>query len=44
MNVVEKEIMKELMITKEDYESYFNKRKTITKEEYRKYLKRKFDT
>lgn len=44
MNVVEKEVMKELMITKEDYEKYFYKRKDITKEEYEKYLKRKFET
>ena len=38
MNVVKDEVMEELIISNEDFEKYFNKRKWITKEEYEKYL------
>ena len=38
MNVVKDEIMEELIISNENFEKYFNKRKWITKEEYEKYL------
>ena len=34
MNVVKDEIMEELIISNENFEKYFNKRKWITKEEY----------
>lgn len=37
MNVIENEVMKELIISNEDFEKYFNKRKWITREEYEKY-------
>lgn len=43
MNVVENEVMKELIISNEDFEKYFNKRKWITREEYGNYLKIKLD-
>ena len=43
MNVIENEVMKELIISNEDFEKYFNKRKCITREEYEKYLKIKLD-
>lgn len=35
MNVVEDEVMKELIISNEDFEKYFNKKTWITKEEYK---------
>lgn len=40
-NVVEDVVVKELMISNEDFEKYFNKRECITKEEYCNYLKLK---
>ena len=43
MNVVEDEIMKVLIISNEDFEKYFDKRKWITREEYKKYLQIKLD-
>lgn len=43
MNVVENEVMKELIISNEDFKKYFNKRKWITREEYENYLKIKLD-
>lgn len=43
MNVVENETMEELIISNEDFEKYFNKRKWITREEYEKYLQIKLD-
>lgn len=43
MNVIENEVMKELIISNEDFEKYFNKRKWITREEYEKNLKIKLD-
>lgn len=43
MNVVENEIMEGLIISNEDFEKYFNKRKWITREEYEKYLQIKLD-
>lgn len=41
IDVIEKEIMKELIISKEDFEKYFNSRKIISKEEYKIYLQKK---
>lgn len=43
MNVVKNEIIKEPIISNEDFEKYFNKRKWITREEYEKYLQIKLD-
>ena len=43
MNVVKDEVMEELIISNEDFEKYFNKRKWITTEEYEKYLQIKLD-
>ncbi len=43
MNVVEDEVMKEIIISNEDFERYFNKRTWITIEEYKEYLKLKLD-
>lgn len=37
-DVVLDEIMKELIISKEDFKDYFNERRIITKQEYREYL------
>lgn len=41
MNVILNEVMKELIISKEDFEKYFNSRKIISKEEYKIYLQKK---
>lgn len=40
-DVVENEVMKELIITKEDFKNCFYERKIITKQEYKEYLKNK---
>ncbi len=38
-NIISNKKMKELIISKEHFEKYFNKRNVITKEEYERYLK-----
>ncbi len=43
MNIVEDEIIKELIISNEDFEKYFDKKEWITREEYEKYLQIKLD-
>ena len=43
MNIVEDEVMKELIISNEDFEKYFNKKTWITKKEYEKFLRIKLD-
>lgn len=43
MNVREDEIIKGVIISNEDFEKYFDKRKWITREEYKKYLQIKLD-
>nr|DAD94828.1 MAG TPA: hypothetical protein [Siphoviridae sp. ctiJI15] len=40
-DVVENEVMKELIISKEDFKNCFYERKIITKQEYKEYLKNK---
>lgn len=40
-DVVFNEVMKELIISKEDFKNYFNGRKIINKKEYQEYLKTK---
>ena len=40
-NIVKDVVVKELMVSNEDFEKYFNKREWITKEEYCNYLKLK---
>nr|DAQ61996.1 MAG TPA: hypothetical protein [Caudoviricetes sp.] len=37
-DVVENEVMKELIITKEDFKKYFDESKIITKEKYENYI------
>lgn len=41
LSVVENGVIKKLMISKEDFKSYFNSRKIISKEEYKKYIQMK---
>lgn len=43
-DVVLDEVVKELIITKEDFKSYFDERNIISRKEYEKYLKRKNNT
>lgn len=42
-DVVVDEIIKEQIISNEDFEKYFDKKEWITKEEYQKYLQIKLD-
>jgi len=39
LNEIKNEVMKELIISKEDFRKYFNGRNIISKKEYEKYLK-----
>ena len=43
-DVVENEVMKELIISNEDFEKYFNKKTWITRKEYEKFLQIKLDS